>query len=106
MQHIIIGMPPIIIIIGMPIFIIMHMRSHIAFIMSMVMPAIGIIFIIMPSAVISQVILHMGMFIIMGIGMPMLCIMPPIIGFIIIGMGIGIISFMGICIAGIMVFIL
>jgi hypothetical protein len=100
----IIGMPFIIIIIGMPIAIIAVIRSHIAIIMSMVMPAAGIILQTMPSAVISQVIVQHGVGIIIGIIMPLfiigICI--GIMPFIIIGimplfiMGIGIC--MGICI--------
>lgn len=104
MQHII-GMPPHIIIIGMPAAIIAAILSQHIFIMSMVMPpSIGIILQTMPASVISIVILHIG--IIIGgiiIGMP---IPPPIIGIIIfIGMGIIPIGIwpIGICIAGIMI---
>ena len=71
-MHIII-MPPQHIMQGMPAFIMPIMRSHISVKAAMVMPPIGIILHIMPSAVISQVIDA----IIIGIG-----IMPPIIGFI------------------------
>jgi len=112
----IIGIPLHIIVIGMPIVIIVVMRSHIAFIMSMVMPAVGIILQTMPSAVISQVIAQHGVGIIIGIIMPLFIIgmvMPFIIGIIIpfimgmvmpfiIGICIGIVL-VGICIAVIMV---
>jgi len=114
----IIGIPLHIIIIGMPIVIIVVMRSHIAFIMSMVMPAVGIILQTMPSAVISQVIAQHGVGIIIGIIMPLFIIgmvipfimgmvIPFIIGIVIpfiIGMGmpfiIGIVMpfIIGICI--------
>lgn len=106
------GMLPIIIIMGIPMPIMAIMRSQHIFIISMVMPAIGVIFIIMPSLVISQVMCAIGMFIIFIIGImpPIMGIIPPIIGIgICMGIGIciiGIISFMGICIAGIMVVIL
>ena len=86
---IIIGMPPHIIMHGMPMFImdcIMVMRS---FIMSICAMSIGIIFIIMPSLVISQVMRH-----IIGAIMPFMPFMP-IIGIgIIIGMPMPIIGFM------------
>jgi len=120
----IIGIPLHIIVIGMPIAIIAVMRSHIAFIMSMVMPAVGIILQTMPSAVISQVIAQHGVGIIIGIIMPLfiigICmpfimgivmpfiigiIMPFIIGMVIpfiIGICMGIVA-VGICIAVIMV---
>ncbi|WP_155804457.1 hypothetical protein [Magnetospirillum fulvum] len=120
----IIGIPLHIIVIGMPIAIIVVMRSHIAFIMSMVMPAVGIILQTMPSAVISQVIVQHGVGIIIGIIMPLFIIgmvMPFIIGIVmpfimgmvipfiigiimpfIIGICIGIVA-VGICIAVIMV---
>jgi hypothetical protein len=112
----IIGIPLHIIVIGMPIAIIVVMRSHIAFIMSMVMPAVGIILQTMPSAVISQVIAQHGVGIIIGIIMPLFIIgivmpfimgiiMPFIIGMVIpfiIGICIGIVA-VGICIAVIMV---
>jgi len=84
---IIIGMPPHIIIIGAPMAIIELMASQRSFMRGIIDESIGIIFIIMPSFVISQDILHM-----IGI-MP-----PPIMGIImgiimpfIIGMFIGII---------------
>jgi len=99
-MQVIIGMPPHIIIIGMPMFIMAIMRSQAIFIMSMVMPSPGVILQTIPVGVISQVIMQvmvgmpmfMGICIIMGmfIGMPM---------FIGICMGIG----MGICIAVIMI---
>ncbi|CCG41118.1 hypothetical protein [Magnetospirillum molischianum] len=102
----IIGIPLHIIIIGMPIAIIVVMRSHIAVIMSMVMPAVGIILQTMPSAVISQVIAQQGVGIIIGIIMPLFIIgmvIPFIIGIImpfIIGICIVVV---GICIAVIMI---
>jgi hypothetical protein len=96
MQHII-GMPPHIIIMGMPADIIMVIRSQQAFIISIVMPSHGVMRQIMPVGVISQVMRHVIIGIIMGIiiGMPMPGIMfipaigaiPFIIGIIgIIGM--------------------
>jgi len=92
----IIGIPLHIIIIGMPIAIIAVMRSHIAVIISMVMPAVGIILQTMPSAVISQVIAQHGVGIIIGIIMPLF-----IIG---IGIMVGIVAVgIGICIAVIMI---
>ena len=78
-MHIIIGMPPHIIIIGAPMAIIDCMASQRSFMRGIIEGSIGIIFIIMPSFVISQDILHIiGIMplIIMGIIMPM----PPIIG--------------------------
>ena len=80
-MHIIIGMPPHIIIIGAPMAIIEFMASQRSFMRGIIDASAGIIFIIMPSFVISQDILH-----IIGI-MPLIIIgiiMPPII------MGIGI----------------
>ncbi|WP_158240820.1 hypothetical protein [Telmatospirillum siberiense] len=117
MQHII-GMPPQVIIIGMPMAIMDAIFSQHIFIISMVMPpSIGIILQTMPASVISTVILHIGIIIgigipipppIIGIGMPM---PPPIIGIIMdimlgiviipMGMFIGICMGIGICIAGI-----
>ncbi len=95
-MHIIIGIPPIIIIMGMPMFmapIIMSQRSFIIFIME---ASLGIIFMVMPSAVISQDILH-----IIGIIMPFMPIMP----FIMFGIIIGIIMpFMPFIIIGIIMF--
>ena len=114
-MHIIIGMPPHIIIIGAPMAIIDCMASQRSFMRGIIDASVGIIFIIMPSLVISQVILHIigimpmpiigiiiGMpiwFIIIGF-MPIIDIMGimfiigfmPIIGFMlfIIGIGIGI----------------
>ena len=91
-MHIIIGMPPHIIIIGAPMAIIELMASQRSFMRGIIDASVGIIFIIMPSFVISQDILH-----IIGIIMPFMPIMPimgfipimPIImGFIIIGIGI------------------
>ncbi|MDB4993936.1 MAG: hypothetical protein JWM74_1368 [Myxococcaceae bacterium] len=94
---------------GMPMLIMRIIMSQRSFIMSIVMPSIGIIFMVMPSFVISQDILHIMGGIIMGIipFMPimfgiMFGIMPfmpfmPFIGIIIgiimgmgMGMGIGI----------------
>lgn len=97
----IIGIPLHIIVIGMPIAIIVVMRSHIAFIMSMVMPAVGIILQTMPSAVISQVIAQHGTGIIIGIIIPFIMGMGMVIPFI-IGICMGIVA-AGICIAVIMV---
>lgn len=113
MQHII-GMPPHMTIMGMPIFIIAIIRSQHIFIMSMVMPpSMGIILQTIPSAVISQVIMHMGIIgmPIMGIvgmvpPMPIIGIIPPIpiMGIPIMGiMPIGMVGFIGICMAGIMI---
>jgi hypothetical protein len=82
-MHIIIGMPPHIIIIGAPMAIIDCMASQRSFMRGIIDASVGIIFIIMPSFVISHVILHIiGIMplIIMGIIMPMPPIMPFIIG--------------------------
>jgi hypothetical protein len=126
-QHII-GIPPQVIIIGIPAAIMAIMRSQAIFIMSMVMPSAGIILQTIPVGVISAVMVQEGICIGIGIimGMPMfigIC-MPIFIGigigigiciimFIGIGMGmfIGIpmfmgIAFIGICIAVIMIFTL
>lgn len=122
MQHII-GMPPQVIIIGIPMAIMDAIFSQHIFIISMVMPpSIGIILQTIPASVISTVILHIGIGIIIGMPIPPpiigICIgipiPPPIIGIIMpIMLGIGIIPmgmfigmFIGICIAGIMVWIL
>ena len=83
-MHIIIGMPPHIIIIGMPQAIICVIRSQQSFIISMVMPSIGIIVQTIPRGVISQVIRPIG-------------IMPAIIGIMF-----GIIPFIMLAIIGIM----
>src|SRR5688572_21856627 len=100
-MHIIIGMPPHIIIIGAPMAIIELMASQRSFMRGIIDASVGIIFIIMPSFVISQDILHIiGIimpFIIIGIIMPFIIIgiMPFIIGIMpfIIGMGMGIMPF-------------
>jgi hypothetical protein len=105
-MHIIIGILEHIIIAGIPIDIAAFMRSQQSFIMSIAMPSIGFMVQTMPSAVISQVIVHIIIGI--GIGMP---IMPFIIigfiGMLIIGFIMLIIGFIiplvGICIAGIIV---
>lgn len=108
----IIGMPPIIIIIGMPAVIIWDIRSQQAAIMSMVMPpSIGIILQTMPVGVISIVMEHIG--IMPPIAMGIIPIAFPIIGIMFIGimppmdimawgiMAWGIMDIIGICIAGI-----
>ena len=103
--HIIIGIPPQDIIIGMPQFIMAIIRSQHCVNMSMVMPSIGFISQVIPVSVMVQVICA----IIIGIG-----IMPPIMGIILFIMGImpfimGIMPFiMGIMpfIIGIMAFIM
>lgn len=83
MQHII-GIPPHIIIMGMPIFIMLFMRSQHSFIISLVIAPMGVILQTMLLPDISQVMVH-----IIGIIMPIIMgfiigIMPPIImGFII-----------------------
>lgn len=99
---IIIGMPPHIIMAGIPIDIIEFMASQRCCIIGIIDGSIGIIFIIMPSFVISQDTLHcIGIIIppiigiIMGIMpgiIPFMPIMPFIIGIIgiIVGIGIGI----------------
>ncbi len=86
-MHIIIGMPPHEIIIGAPMAIIELMASQRSFMRAIIDESVGIIFIIMPSFVISQDILQvMGIMPaiiigIMAIGMPPIIIgMPPIIG--------------------------
>ncbi|WP_315337859.1 hypothetical protein [Pseudomonas grimontii] len=71
MQHII-GMPLQLIIMGMAqSFIILFMSMQQLFIMSMLMPGIGIILHIMPSAIMVHSMTHF----IMGIGMPIIGIM-------------------------------
>jgi hypothetical protein len=123
MLDIIIGIPPHIIIIGMPCDIILDIMSQRCVIISIICASIGIILTIMPSLVISQLILHiMGaimfmepfiMFIgigimfmpfIMGIpfiiGMPFIIGIPIIMGMVFIGiafiMGMPFIMFIGI----------
>jgi hypothetical protein len=109
-MHIIIGMPPHIIIIGAPMAIIDCMASQRSFMRGIIDASVGIIFIIMPSLVISQVILHIiGIMpgIIIGIIMPMPPIMPFIIGMPIMPfiMGIMPMPFIMPFIIGIMLFI-
>jgi hypothetical protein len=82
-MHIIIGMPPHIIIIGAPMAIIEVMASQRSFMRAIIAGSVGVIFMTMPSFVISQDILHIiGIMplIIIGIIMPMPGIMPFIIG--------------------------
>ena len=111
-MHIIIGMPLHIIIIGAPMAIIDCMASQRSFMRGIIEASVGIIFMTMPSFVISQDILQfIGIiimpFIIMGIMpimpfigiMPMPFIMPIICGIImpfIIGIMFGIMLFIGI----------
>jgi hypothetical protein len=97
-----VGMPPHIIIIGMPVSIIDIMRLHISAHISSVMPCPGIISIIMPFAMgfIVQVIIIMGIMPIVGI-MPMPGIIP--IPDIMFGLIIGIIPIIGICIAALLI---
>ena len=83
-MHIIIGMPPHDIIMGMPELIMAIMRWQAAMNISFETPSIGIISQTMPMSVILQVIVA----IMTGIGMPpmpIIGIMPIIIGFIIMG---------------------
>jgi len=99
MVHIIV-MPPHIIIIGMPMFIVAIVRSQHSMNMSFMESSIGIISHFMPVDVMVQVILHIiiaigimpaiiGMVpIIDGIMPPIIGIMPPIIGMGIICIGI------------------
>ena len=112
-MHIIIGMPLHIIIIGAPMAIIDCMASQRSFMRGIIEASVGIIFMTMPSFVISQDILQfIGIiimpFIIMGIMpiMPMapfiIGIMPPIMPFIIGIMFMGIMPFI---MFGIMLFI-
>lgn len=77
-MHIIMGMPPQDIIMGIPAPIMDIMRSQHSLNMSIDMPSIGIISQVMPVLVMVQVIMH----IIMGIGImpPIMGIMPPIMG--------------------------
>jgi len=78
-MHIIIGMPPDIIITGAPIAIIELIASQRSVMRDIIAGSVGIIFIVMPSFVISQDILHIiGIMpgIIIGIIMPMPGIMP------------------------------
>jgi hypothetical protein len=90
-MHIIMGMPPHIIIAGIPVFIIPFIMSQAAFIMSICAGSVGAILQTMPSLVISTVILHVIMARI-GI-MPLIGFIMPIMGFII-----GFIICIGICI--------
>lgn len=95
-MHIIIGMPPHIIIIGAPMAIIDCMASQRSCMRGIIDASAGIIFITMPSLVISHVILHIiGIMpdIIIGIIMPMPPIMPFIMGMPIMPFIIGIIPF-------------
>jgi hypothetical protein len=92
--HIIIGMPPQHIIIGIPAVIMAIMRSQHCVNISIVMPSIGFISQVMPSLVMVQVICA----IIIGIIPPIIGIMPFIIMGImlfIIGIGIGIMAGVG-----------
>ncbi|WP_437981768.1 hypothetical protein [Sorangium sp. So ce117] len=73
--HIIMGIPPHIIIMGIPADIIFVMASQRSFSMSIDMPSGGIILQIIPSLVISHDILH-----IMGMPMPIMPGIMPIIG--------------------------
>jgi hypothetical protein len=111
-MHIIIGMPPHIIIIGMPADIMLIIRWQYSLNMSIDMPSMGMTLHIIASLVISQVmrIIGIGMGIgimplIIGIIPPIIGIMPPIIGIM------GIVGIMppgmvpiGICMAGIIGF--
>lgn len=97
-MHIIIGMPPHIIVIGIPAFIMAIMRSQAIFIISADMPSIGFISQVMPVSVMVQVMLHIIIGIIMGImpfimfiGIMFMGIMPFIIGIMPAIMFIGII---------------
>jgi len=98
-MHIIIGMPPHIIIIGAPMAIMLFMASQRSFMRDIIEVSVGTIFMTMPSFVISQDILHIiGIMplIIIGIIMPCIIgIMPFIMG-IIMPFIIGIMLFMGI----------
>ena len=107
-MHAITGMPPIIIIMGIPMLIIFIMASQRSRIISRVTPSAGIILQVMPSLPISMVMRH-------AIGMPVPDIMLgiiPIMGIIpdimfgiipIMGIMLGIIpDVIGICMAGIM----
>ncbi len=76
-MHIIIGIVPHIIIIGAPIAIIEFIASQRSFMRDIIDGSAGIIFIVMPSFVISQDILHIMGIIPLVIGMG---IIPPIIG--------------------------
>jgi hypothetical protein len=73
---IIIGMPPHVISIGAPIAIIELIASQRSFMRDIIDGSVGMTFIIMPSFVISQDILH-GIGIIIGIIMGIIPIMPP-----------------------------
>lgn len=79
-QHII--MPPHIIIIGMPPFIMVIMRLQHSMNMTLSMPSIGFISHVMPASVIVQVIMPIIIGIGIGIiiGIPPIMFMPPIIG--------------------------
>jgi hypothetical protein len=84
-MHIIIGIPLHIIIIGAPMAIIELMASQRSVMRDIIEGSVGIIFMTMPSLVISHDILHaIGIIapIIIGIIMPMPGIMPFIIGII------------------------
>jgi hypothetical protein len=79
-MHINMGIPPHIMVMGMPVAIIFIIISQRSLSISIDMPSGGVILHIIPSLVISQLILHI-------MGMPMPCIMPGIImGMLIMGM--------------------
>jgi hypothetical protein len=90
------AMPPHVIIIGMPAFIMVIIRSQDSLNMSFMASSIGIISHFIPVGVMVQLILHIiGIGIIMGIIEPIMDIgiIPPIIGmFIIVGIGVAVID--------------
>ncbi|PWR24997.1 hypothetical protein DKG74_04305 [Zavarzinia aquatilis] len=92
------AMPPQAIMQGIPIFIMFIICSQQVLNIAMSMPAIGSILHIMPCGVISQVILHIIIGIIMGIMPFIICGIMPFI--------MPIIGIWGICIIGIMPFII
>jgi hypothetical protein len=84
-QQLIIGMPPQIIMQGMPLAIIVVSMVHMSFIMSLVVPSPGIIMHIMPLSVMVQVMRHIiGIMVAIGI----ICGMAPAL----IGIDIGFIG--------------
>ncbi|MBX3189544.1 MAG: hypothetical protein KF819_21140 [Labilithrix sp.] len=74
-MHIIIGMPPHIIIMGAPMAIIAFMASQRSFMRDIIDASVGVIFTVMPSLVISHVIVH-----IIGIMPPIIIGIMPIMG--------------------------
>ncbi|MCX5571538.1 MULTISPECIES: hypothetical protein [Kaistia] len=109
-MHIIIGMPAMLIIMGMPMPIMLIMRLQQSMNMSLDMPSIGIISQVMPLSVMVQVIfaiiIGMGIMPPIGIILPIMGIMPfimPMPG-IMFCIGIGIMAGIGIICMALLIF--